>query len=53
MTKESKTLPSVDPSFISSPDDVASVIEKWAEAQAKAAPRLNEEQLEILRELFG
>ncbi|MFC9882327.1 hypothetical protein ACFVJW_22495 [Streptomyces libani] len=53
MADETRNLPSVDQSLSVTTDDVDAAIERWAEAQAKAAPHLNEEQLEILRELFG
>lgn len=53
MGDETRNAPSAAQSLIAAPDDVDVVIERWAEAQAKAAPRLNEEQLKILRELFG
>lgn len=40
------------PSTPSDGDAVAMRIEGWAVAHAQAAPRLGEEQLEVLRQLF-
>lgn len=40
------------PSASAGGDVVALRIEAWAAAHAKAAPRLGEEQLEVLRQLF-